>query len=219
MEKLITLDIVKKNRVYFKCINSSGYEVKLKITPESECLELGKQDLFVKDVSVRTKYGVDVIYELYRKTEKKEGIVTLYHRYNTILIKECRKLNGKFDSSSKNWVFSKIVEEEVENLDFQFNSDLVQVEIKAKKDIFECNDSVDFLGYPIAKAHGRDSGAKLCEDVYLINGRINSGGSVKNWGTFVDEGTVFRLLISKNLLDSYTQQQFEISILEEKNNT
>lgn len=62
--KTITLDLIKKNRVYFKCLTTTGYEVKLKITQKSENLQLGKQDLLVNDISVRTKYGTDIIYDL-----------------------------------------------------------------------------------------------------------------------------------------------------------
>src|SRR4051812_49192364 len=103
--KTITLDIVKKNRVYFKCINESGYEVKLKVTHKSETLSLGKQELLVRDCSIRTKYGTDIIYDLESEVKEK-GIVTLQCKYNIFLVEKCKELGGKWDADSKSWVFS-----------------------------------------------------------------------------------------------------------------
>lgn len=45
------------------------------------------------------------------------------------------------------------------------------------------------LGRVLASAVGRDSGAKLGDGVRLRDGRVRSGGSIKNWLTVIDEGT------------------------------
>lgn len=50
-----------------------------------------------------------------------------------------------------------------------------------------------YFGKTVAKAYGRDSGAKVGDDVALISGRIASGGSVKNWTSYIYEGTVVKL--------------------------
>src|SRR5579863_7059156 len=153
--KQITLDILKKNRVYFKCKNERGYEVKLKVTPKSECLSLGKQDLLVRDCSVRTKYGTDIIYDLEEEI-KTDRVVTLQSRYNAYLVEKCKELGGRWDAESKTWVFSAIVEDKVEVLDALFNSEIVTIEITAKGDRWGSKDAVCFAGYRIAKAWGRD---------------------------------------------------------------
>lgn len=49
--------------------------------------------------------------------------------------------------------------------------------------------SVVLFGRTIARAFGRDSGAKLGDGIIFIDGKYNSGGSVKNWGTVVDNAT------------------------------
>lgn len=199
--KTLVLNLVKKNRVYFKCLTENGYEVKLKITQKSEHLELGKQELLVNDCSVRTKYGTDVIFELESVT-KKDSIITLKHdRYNTILVEKCKNLGGKWDADEKVWVFNAIVEDKVEELELLFNSNVAQIEVTANEDLFGSQEAVYCCGYPIAKARGRDSGANLCDGVAMISGRINSGGSMKNWCTFVDKDSKFRLSCSKVLLD------------------
>lgn len=213
--RTVTLEVVKKNRVYFKCLNEKGFEVKLKITPESENLNLGKQTLLVRDETVRTKYGIDVIYSLEAEVKDK-GIVTLVSRYNKRLVESCRELGGKWDSDNKAWVFPKIVEDKIEELDHYYNTNIKAVEICATEDIFCHNEAVHFFGYPIARATGRDSGANVCEDVSLISGNITSEGSMKNWGTEVKKGATFRLEISQQIIDKYlslTEHKWDLKIL------
>lgn len=198
--KTLTLNIVKKNRKYFAC-QHKGYEVKLLIDAASENLSLGEHELLVNDISVRTKYGTDVIYKVVGET-KPEKIVTLQSpHYNENLVKKCKNLGGRWDESAKAWVFSHIVEDEVDELDRRYNEHLVCVDIEARDDIYGIQDDVTFMGYPIARAFGRDTGAKLGENVALLDGQISSGGSVKNWTTVVRKGSTFRLIVSKVLLD------------------
>ena len=199
--KTITLNIIKKNRVYFKCINEKGYEVKLKVTPKSNNLELGKQNLLVHDVSVRTKYGTDIIYDLEAEV-KNDRIVTLKSQYNANLVETCKELGGKWDQESKVWIFSAIVEDKVEELDELYNTDLITVEVTAMTEKYSGRDSVNFLGYRLAKATSRDSGAKVCDGVALIKGRVYSGGSARNWGTWVDAGSTFRLQVARKVLEN-----------------
>lgn len=209
----VTLNVVKKNRVYFKCTNPNGYEVKLKITPASEALQPGEHDLLVNDISVRSKYGTDVIYELHSEI-RDTGICTLRHRYNSMLVDQCRNLGGRWDKEQKAWVFSKVVEAEVEGLDELFNSDMVVVDITSL-DAWGSKGPVDFLGYPIARATDRDSGAVICDDVAMISGYVTSGGSAKNWGTIARAGSVFRLMVSRKLLEKYEENDWTYEIKNE----
>ena len=200
MASLKTIELIKKNRIYFAAKNSSGYDCKVKITPESESLELGTHDLLIDDVSVRTKYGFDLIY-LVKSNVKETGIVSLKHfTYNAWMVKDCKKLGGKWDPEVKAWIFSAIVEDKVEELELEYNEKIVDVEIKAKSDLVNCFNGVDFCGYTVALAKDRDGGAKLADGVYKISGEIKSGGSMKYWETRVSQGSVFRLKASAALI-------------------
>lgn len=200
--KQMTLDVIKKNRVYFACKNEGGYNCKLRINDASKDLTLGKHALLLNDESVRTKYGTDLIYSLQAEI-KETGIVTLSSAYNQHLVEACRKLGGKWDSINSVWVFSKIVESEVEELDYIYNSELWTVEVHAEEtDVGKLHGPVSFLGYTLAKATGRDSGAVLGDGVALIKGSIGSGGSMKNWHTYISDDSVFRLNVPRRLLES-----------------
>ena len=196
--KTLTLTLQKKNRLYFAAINESGYKCKVKITPESTDLELGTHTLICEDLSVRSKYGTDLVYSV-QADLKDTGIVTLRHfPYNKWLVESCHKLGGKWEPTEKAWVFSALVADLVEELEFIWNSEKIACEIDAKTDLYGSRDSVDFCGYPVASASGRDSGARLHDGIAQISGKITSSGSAKNWNTKIYEGSSFRLMIPEH---------------------
>ena len=215
--KEITVTILKKNRVFFKAIlNGNGHEIKLRVTPESADLQPGQHTLLVNDESVRTKYGTDVIYSVASTARAVPGKITTFHHtpYNYLASDKCKKLGGKWDSENNVWVFSSLVESEVEEIDELFNFDSIGVEITAKKDLYVGKGPVDFLGYTVARAFGRDSGAKLGDQVSCISGKFYSCGSVKNWATEVAAGSVFKLRVCSKLLEKYDESEFwEIKVL------
>lgn len=204
--KTITLNVIKKNRVYFKCTHNN-YDVKLLIDDKSINLELGEQELLVDDISVRTKYGTDLIYQLAVDSEiqkiAKNKIVTLCADYNQFLVDACRRLGGRWDASAKAWVFTSLVENEVEELDELYNSKKIVIEITALEDCYSCTAPLTFCGYTIATATGRDSGAVLAENIACLNGDIKSSGSMKNWSTRAIEGSIFRLQIPCLVLEKF----------------
>lgn len=219
-----TFNIIKKNRKYFAA-TVNGYKCKIVIDDNSQALEVGEHELIVDDLSKRTKYGTDLIFKLAADVQKQlaAGIVTLsHHQYNSKLVTKCRDLGGRWSAEADCWVFRDIVEDRVEQLDEIYNSPLIAIEITALSDIDGEKGPVTFCGYTIARAYGRDSGAKLGDGVSLMSGSIDSGGSVKNWKTSINEGAVFRLYIPEELLmcpevfDWYytATRNWKISILE-----
>jgi hypothetical protein len=196
-----TVNVMKKNRKFFK-ISIKGFECRLKIDDNTESLQLGVQTLVLEDVSVRTKYGTDVIYQLNGSVEaQSNGICTLsVPFYNHMLVDQCRNLGGRWDSESKTWVFNQMVQDEVDELDDKFNSELVTVDLFFGDDLMSDCGPFTYRGFTLAQAWCRDSGAKLGDGVALLSGKINSGGSFKNWGTRISEGTKLRLQVPGALL-------------------
>lgn len=221
--KTLTLNVLKKNRKYFAC-KHNGYDCKLLIDENSEKLELGEQALVLNDISVRTKYGTDVIYSLSAPADKQKsaGICTLKTEfYNSKLVDKCRELGGRFDESEKTWVFSDIVLDKVEELDAIYNSELVSIELMAKRNIYFDRCAASFLGLTIAKATDRDSGAFMFDGISLVYGdKPTSGGSRKNWDTKIFEGSVFRFKIPKELLSFYDESndKWELKIIDSSYN-
>lgn len=202
-----TFQITKKNRKYFAAKLEGKYPCKILIDADSESLEPGEHTLEVEDISVRSKYGTDLIFKLKGSVEEQQdaGICTLRSdRYNSELTEACRNLGGKWDGEEKVWVFSGMVADEVEALDVRYNSQLVTVELTNEDAVSQWHGPVEFLGFSLARAYGRDSGAKLADGVAVIEGGARSGGSVKNWTTVMSAGSVLRLQIPSALLDGDT---------------
>lgn len=195
--KTVELNILKKNRIWIECEDKKGYKVKLKKCEKSELLENGIHTLLVDDISVRSKYGTDIRYEL---KDNVKNFIFLVADYNHDLVDEARSLGGRWDSESFCWAFSDIVKDKVEELEYLYCSKKNCIEITAIETISIHTDSVYFCGIPIAKASGRDSGAKLCEGVSMIKGTIDSAGSRANWCTKICAGAVFRLKVPENKL-------------------
>lgn len=207
--KTINFNVLKKNRKYFAA-TKNGYKCKIAIDSNSENLELGEQELLVNNISIRTKYGTDLIYKLAADTAEQEaaGITTLQHdRYNHMLHKSCKELGGKWDGESGAWVFSSIVEDKVEELDALYNSKLIPVQVTALEDNYKDKDAMYLLRYKLAQASGRDSGATLADGISVIEGKFTSGGSRANWDTRCSEGTVFRMMIPAALIETMTETE------------
>ena len=205
--KLIKLNLIKKNRAYFKCEAENGYEVKLKITPESENLELCWHDLCVKDVSIRTKYGTNVIYELEGKIENEKLVMLQHDTYNIHLVKACKNLGGRWDAEAKAWAFPHFVENEVDELDYIYNSQKVVVTLTASDSCSDLCSPISFCGYTIATAWGRDTGAKLADNVSLLKGDARSGGSMKNWTTRLIEGSIVKIEVPILVLEKFIDNE------------
>ncbi|MGE8130077.1 hypothetical protein ACQKQD_24155 [Methylobacterium sp. NPDC080182] len=84
--------------------------------------------------------------------------------------------------------------------------DTVSLQCRVEKDAW--HGPVEVAGRVIARAFGRDSGAKLGEGVVRLSGTVRSGGSMKNWETVVDAVVVIhdcpRKVAEKAMADGYT---------------
>ncbi|QPL56161.1 hypothetical protein [Vibrio navarrensis] len=205
----MNFNVIKKNRKYFAATADNNKSCKILIDDYSKDLALGEHFLAVKDISVRSKYGTDLIYKLAANVEEqtKLGICSLKSAYNTLLIEECRKLGGTWDKSQGAWIFSSIVEKEVEELD------QITIEIEAIEEIQEHGKAIEFLGYPVCKAFSRDSGARIETGIALLSGYATSGGSKNRWTTVLSEGATLRLKIPVDLLNIYEDKKFQVKTI------
>lgn len=138
--------------------------------------------------------------------------VWLISPYNPALPARAKSLGGKFSSTSKAWYFDKRDEERVCEIardiygtDGRTQSEpMLTIKVKATQGQSIYTASVFVAGREIARAFGRESGAKLGEGVIQLEGRIKSSGSVKNWYTDVTAGSVFEIRdIPKRAVDAY----------------
>jgi hypothetical protein len=113
--------------------------------------------------------------------------------YSQEFVTRARNLRGKWDMGK--WVFSISVLDHVKALMLNVygvtGEDPYEVCVVTVKGFtgYGQASGVELYGWPIAKAFGRDSGAKAGEGIVLRQGKFHSAGSVKDWKTVVENAT------------------------------
>jgi hypothetical protein len=142
--------------------------------------------------------------------------------YNPYFVADLKKSipNGskKWDAENRVWIIEGNCEKTLNNLlakhyNYQIGSKNIKIKLTALKDDYEYCDSVRVAGFPIARAWGRDSGARVCENVVLISGSIKSGGSMKNWCTKVAAGAVFEMTIPESAVENIDKEIWKVEII------
>lgn len=141
-------------------------------------------------------------------------------------IKKLGKVN--WDSAMKGWVVDENFEDDVKDIlvefygtDGSFRPKTINIEITALEDIEMLRKPVLFAGKVIAAAYGRDSGARLGDNVVQRSGEIDSAGSAAYWKTTVSKGSCFKVLhVNEELLKHESNNLFSYKTLssEKKNN-
>ena len=134
--------------------------------------------------------------------ERTEKQISVASPYNPDLPSSARKLGGKWDGSTKLWTFDirdeARVEELYRNIYGEWDSDIdipiCTVKVTATSEIYEGRGGIFICGRQVARATGRDSGARLGTGVVILKGiGAVSGGSVKNWATIIREDSIFEI--------------------------
>lgn len=125
--------------------------------------------------------------------------------YNTYFVTNARdNLGGFWEPELKAWKFKRRTLEKVkELLLFAYGNDgfgridqcdLLVTYIRDNNLISDrVKSAVIFLGYPLAQAESKVSGAKVFPGVYVTAGGFSSGGSQLNWKTTISSNTSFTL--------------------------
>lgn len=114
--------------------------------------------------------------------------------YNSDFVAEAERLGGKWEPPA--WRFDARDEQRIRNIcrdvygSDGFTADLVTLRVEWHRKSYADKGPIEIRGRTIARAFGRDSGAKLGDGIILLDGGFGSGGSVKNWETTVKDGTV-----------------------------
>ena len=127
--------------------------------------------------------------------KKQDGKIIVTTYYNRKFASKARNLRGQWDSVKKAWVFDESVEEYVKQALIDIfgvtGETLYETCSLLIKDFtaWESRGEVELFGRTVARAFGRDTGAKLGDDIIWISGSYGSGGSAKNWTTEIKNGT------------------------------
>ena len=139
-------------------------------------------------------------------TEISDSRIAIASPYAPEFVAGIKRLGGRWDPDGKVWIINSSERKEVEALLADVYgwmpphvAEMVGTQtivITARHNIVARRDGIRVAGQTIARAHGRDSGARLGPGVVQVAGKDPlSGGSMKNWETIIPEGTRFRLTL------------------------
>lgn len=144
-------------------------------------------------------------------TTNKGTQTAVYTPYNASFVSAIRKIGGaKWDAEGKAWMVPTAslpqVREIMRNIwgedDRMDTVKRVSVRLTFADECTEWHGPVEIFGKVLSSATGRDSGARVGEDVFYTAGGPASGGSVKNWRSVVEEGSVVVLSsVPETILD------------------
>ena len=147
------------------------------------------------------------------------GRISVVSPYHKNFPGRAKELGGKWYAQEKAWVFDAREEPQVRDLCREVygtdgpGTEVADVRARFTSEASAARDGVYLLGREVARAWGRDSGAKLGTGVILESGRIASGGSSANWRTEVREDTVLLLHdVPKSLVDAHDDSGVVLSV-------
>jgi len=113
--------------------------------------------------------------------------------YNAGFVQKCRNLRGQFKQGA--WWFDDSIIDYVREAMIEFYGTTGEIPYEnctlliSDYSDTEGRGPVVLFGCTIAIAFGRDSGARLGDNIVFISGDYDSSGSVKNWTTSVRNAT------------------------------
>lgn len=150
--------------------------------------------------------------------------ITVSSPYHPDFPSRARKLGGSWHSTSKTWTFDVRDLERVKELcrsifgedgTDEITLNVVTLRVTVTSEWHEERDSLFLAGRMIARAVGRDSGARLGNGIVLLDGKITSGGSAKYWCTVAEKGTVFELRdVPREIAEKEANPYLKIEILD-----
>lgn len=139
-------------------------------------------------------------------TENKASVYTPYNREFVTKIKTIggAKWNGEAWVIPVNAVDDcrKILKDVYGETDLPDTSEKLTVKVTLHRYLAEEREPIVMFGHTIASAFSRDSGARVESGVRFVSGKPESGGSRKNWETYIPEGCVF-------IIEGVSKERFE----------
>lgn len=160
-----------------------------------------------------------------RIERNENGMAKVFTPYNSDFVAKIKRIGGRrWNGEEKCW---EVPETEIETVreymkavygetDQADDSDKVTVKVTFNEEEYAHCDSIFLFGKAIARATGRDSGARVCDDVTVLSGKLTSGGSMRNWRTVAREGTVIKVRnVPKAALAITNDMNVTVEVVEE----
>lgn len=136
------------------------------------------------------------------KIQIENGLAYVYTPYHPKFIRKIKRCSAaRWDAARQAWqvaadlvpVVRKLMIDVFGECDIPVEGKRFDVELRFNKPVWAEREGVYFFGKCLARARGRDSGARPGDGVCYLEGGCCSGGSMKYWCSQVKEGSVVML--------------------------
>lgn len=154
------------------------------------------------------------------KIDIENGKAYVYTPYNQEFVKAIKKVGGaKWNGEA--WVVPEVAVSAVREimLNIYGETDIdhgtnVDIKITFLESFSKDKKGITLFGKTIATATGRNSGARIGDDVAFIKGSPYSGGSVKNWSTDIPKDSICMVYnVPQNMIESEDVEGLEVEII------
>lgn len=154
------------------------------------------------------------------KIEMENGKANVYTPYNPDFVKAIKGIGGaKWNGSGSCWIIPGSAVEAVREImvDVCGYSDIkenetVCIRLTFNEEARELQKDVVLFGKVLSHAYGRDSGARVGDDVAYTAGGATSGGSAKNWYSIVKEGSVVVLTNVNRYIYEKAETKYDVTV-------
>ena len=146
------------------------------------------------------------------KVEMKGNKAYIKSPYNANFVSRIKLMGGKWNMDSRRWEIKadalgaarEIMMDIYGETDQEPAAETVTLVIEFSKDVIGRCEPISIAGKTIARAFGRDSGAKIGDDAAFISGEPRSDGSARNWTTVIPAGCVVEVYnVPKSKADEF----------------
>lgn len=191
-------------------------ECLIELDEVSENLELGEQVLQVENSILNTnkikrqnriKLKGMPTFKLI-SSEQSAQIKLTIDRFNKYYSTACRNAGGRYCSMSKEWSFNIDKQKEIEYLKRIYESDERVYEIDISNLLSAPCQSLDILGYPIARFNFEKNQVQLSSSVAIMTGSIVARGNHNNKFVLANNKTVIRILLPHLVVERSGSKKF-----------
>lgn len=158
------------------------------------------------------------------KFVENDGKLQIFTPYNAEFVKQIKTIGGaRWDSKNRCWTvdpdLANSIKEICRNIygdDGSTPVEKVKIRVTFLINVYGHCSAVTRFGKTISRAWGRDSGAVSGDDVAFVTGKPSSGGSVKNWKSVIDAGSVVVITnVPKQLIDDYDRDEMKVEVIDQ----
>jgi hypothetical protein len=191
-------------------------ECLIELDEVSENLELGEQMLHVENSILNTNKikrqnriklkGIPTFKLI--KSDQADTVTLTIDRFNKYYATACRNAGGRYCSMSKEWSFNISKKKEVDYLRHIYESEERVYEIDISNMLSAPCQSLDILGYPIARFNFDKNQVQLSSSVAIMTGSIVARGNHNNKFVLANNKTVIRVLLPHLVVERSGSKKF-----------